>query len=527
MAKKRITISSVLGGRSPMYHVSKPGQFLHSIAIDTEKNVSAFVRPSGNLSPTRYTKQSGSNLNSAPIWILTNPKNQKAYIYAANGRFISYDIIWTEALVGTPTAGAGNGATYYNDYYYLATATDIARYGPLSGVPTLALSTYWTVTLSKTALTNTTYPGTRNVNYPNHVLFVHPSDNKLYIADYVNGQGLIHSLTTAYDGSGGAGAYAAAGVAGTLMLPFGMMPMAMGVGANGTDLAILCTPEGGWSGGAIFKPGNAALFLWDRSSVSFYRQVNLRDSLGTALLNKNGQLFVWTGNIDRGATLSRYLGGYSCQALAITAEGSPPYAGAVDSMEDQIIWGGAESTPSSVAGIYAYGFRAPSLPSTSLNHIARISDTSGTLPIVSALKSIVPGVIENSTVIGWRTDTPAAYGLDSIGGSAAFSAVWRSDVFNIGQNFHIDRIKLPLNLAVAANMSIVPKLVFDDYASTVTLKTINNTNFPNGELLIDPLITGSDKTTGKNNFFLELGFAGTVELDIVLPIIIDLTTLND
>lgn len=517
MALKRIIIDSVMGGQARGWHLGQKGQFLRSVAIDPERTSTTAIKPISTIVPVRYQKSSSTGLTGAPQWIVGNGKNQLFYVYASDGKLLSYDITYAETAIGTPTAGAGNGAVYYNDYLYLATNTDIARYGPLSGAPTIASSVYWTGALTRTALTNTTYPGIRSVSYPNHPLFVHPSDNRLYIADFKNGQGQIHYLTTAYDGSGGVGVYQA------LMLPFGYMPISMAT--FGTDLAILCIPEGNWAGGAIFKPGNAALFLWDRSSTSFYRQVPLKQPLATALLNKNGELYYWAGNLDAGSTLYKYLGGYSSQALADFTQGSPPYAGAVDVVGEQIIWGGYETNPNSVAGIYGYGSKSPDLPKDSLNHVGRISDTAGTLPIVSAVKAIVPGRLCNSVLMGWRTNTPAAYGLDTQGGSAAYNALFSTLIYNVGQLFSIKRIKIPLGAAIAANMTITPTVYFDDYSTSQALITINSTNFPNSEKFIELPIT--QNLNGQNNFLIEFAFTGTSELPINLPIEIDIETYND
>jgi len=516
MALKRITIDSVINGQSRIWHSGAKGQFLRSIAIDTERTSSTIIKPGQNITPVRYQKKSGSNVTGTPMWIMSNGKNQKTYIYCSDGKLISYDNVYAETSIGTPTSGAGNGMTYYNDYLYLATPTDISRYGPLSGSASLA-NTYWSSTLSKTALNNTTYPATRGVNYPNHVLFVHPSDNRLYIADYKNGQGQIHYLTTAYDGSAGAGVYQA------LMLPFGFMPMAMAV--SGTDLAILCTPEGGWVGGSIFKPGRAALFIWDRSSVSFYRQIPLRATMATALLNKEGVLYYWTGNLDTEVTLSKYLGGYSSQALADITQGSPPFAGAVDIVGDQIVWGGWNTSPQVVAGIYSYGSRTPGLTTDVLNHIGRISDPGKTLPIVSSLASLVPGPLEDSILMGWRTNSAAAFGVDCAGGPGAYNSLFSTLVYNVGQNFDIKRIKIPLGVPIVANMTITPTVYFDDYNSSQVLRTINSTNFKNGELFIEIPIT--EHLGGQHNFLIEFAWTGTAELPINLPITIDIETYND
>ena len=78
-------------------------------------------------------------------------------------------------------------------------------------------------------------------------------------------------------------------------------------------------------------------------------------------------------------------------------------------------------------------------------------------------------------------------------------------MFNIGKKFVIKEIRIPLAVAVVANMTITPKVFLDDYSSSSTagLTAINNTNYPNSERHIEQHPT----IAGNHNFCLELGYS--------------------
>lgn len=101
--------------------------------------------------------------------------------------------------------------------------------------------------------------------------------------------------------------------------------------------------------------------------------------------------------------------------------------------------------------------------------------------------------------------------------------VWRSPVYKIGSDFNILQITIPLIADIAAGMSIIPKLYFDDEARTTLAPTINLNNYDSDQKLI--ILTAqsfNNEVFGKYNFFLELQFWGAVLSPVSLPIYIDL-----
>ncbi len=539
MAKQKIIISNIWDGISPSQYFAKEGSYLSGIGIDPDLPLSDGVgdkQTSGILRPSGYSTFSGTNINANPYWIITTPKNNNVYVYLNNGRLVSYDSnLSNETLVDTVPSSYGNGAVYYNNYIYLATGTDISRYGPLDGTPTLT-NNVWTGSIfgNKPPLSNTSYPPIRgNGNIPNHAMHVH-IDSKLYICDYdstssnsaTRGRGLIHWIRTTF--SGNEGAADDGSVYNALDLPVNFMPV--DIESYGTDIVIAAIQ----STNSNINQGRAALFFWDTINDSFYNHVWLPDPLVTALLNHNGLLYVFSGpvsfgtNVSNGYRISLYLGGQTLKQVYLSETGSPPLAGAVESSGNRIVWGTFDQIPTNTnpeyyAVVKALGSKRHDVPQGVHNIIN--SRASATLDdgIITSLKNVQQDSMSYPKfVVGWRS--ASGFGLDKQGTSYGI-AVWRSKMFNIGQKFIIRSIRLQLGTGIGANMSIVPKIYLDDFSSSSTkgLIEINNTNYSNGQRHIQyyPDISGD------HNFCLELRWAGTALLPVLFPIILEIETYGD
>jgi hypothetical protein len=391
----KVSIESILGGWSQTQYQGKKETYQSSIAIDPDFPVGTDTRTSGMICPIVYEKFSGANVTGHPMWIITNIKNELIYAYMSDGKFVSYSsTLGSEASIGTPTAGAGNGAAYYNNYIYLACPADISRYGPLSSSPTLS-NTVWTGSTlgTLTAPTNTTYPSLRGVPIPNHPMHVHV-DNCLYFGDVSNGQGIINKIktkkVTAEGDTNDGSAYNA------LDLPFGYWPT--DIESYGTDLAILAIK----TSSATVNQGKATLFFWDCVSDSFYRAMNIPDPLATSLLNVNGILYIFSGNAVNGVRISYYMGGDSIKDSVYLEEGTPPFAGSVDCLGNRIVFGGWTTNPAASACVFAYGSKKGDLPET-LHNIAKTSGTYNTNnQNVTSLKYVQQSSnIKPQLIIGW------------------------------------------------------------------------------------------------------------------------------
>lgn len=504
-----------MGGTSPMEFFSYPGQFQASRAIDPDlpKDDSS-VKTSGYLRPTALAKFSSTTVTGTPYWILTNPKTQNIYVYASDGKIHTVDSsLAIGADVATLSTASGGGAAYYDNYHYFARNTDIARYGPLNGSPSVT-SDYWTNSLSLTAFSNTTYPSVNGVAIPNHAMHRH-TDNKLYVCDvHAGNYGILNYVkttkTTVEGDTNDSSAYNA--------LDFGYGEYPTCLETYNTFLAVGLIEGTGTT--VLQKP--AKVSFWDTTSVSFQQitSVELPDPLITAMRNVNGILYVFTGNASGGFRVLRFQGGYTFDEIYYSEEGAPPMQGAVDHFLNRILWGGYVTRPTSNAIVYAFGSKQKKIPMGV--HQVYASTSAGSNQNVTAFKIVThasnkqPGVI-----VGWKDGS--SQGLDKITTTYGGATFW-SEVFRIGRPFQIKKVRIPLAQAVAANMTVIPKIYVDDSASSTALTTINNTNYTASERNIIQHPAG---VTGKHNFFLELVWSGTALLTVALPITIEGEYLDD
>ena len=536
MALRTIRIDSILGGWGPTHYLYGKTQYNSSIAIDPDLPVDDdHRRASGVIVPTIHEKFSGASIDAAPMWILTQPKTTNSFVYQDNGKLHSFTSALAmratdEATTAFPiqiTGGAGNGAVYYNNFIYLMEATDVSRYGGMDQGGTIAKTeNVWTgATLGAlAALTDTTYPSIRGTAIPNHAGHVH-GDNSLYFCDVVNGQGVIHQIkTTETVFEGDTNNVSAFNV---LDLPFGMHPV--DIESFGTDLVILAFQSS--SSDAVYQ-GQAKLYFWDTTASSFYREVPLPDPLGTALLNHNGIIYIWTGDLkdsdDADGTfsmrISQYIGGDNVQELMYVEDGAPPFAGAVEAVGNRLVWAALTEYPETAVGVHAFGLRDGRLEK-GLHHITRNSG-SGANPLLTSLKRVLRDKQNPELILGWQDD--ADQGLDKKSSSGTLNSLFRTQIYNIGMNFRIAEIRLRLGKAVAANMEIIPTVYFDDAITGGTsVTTINSTNFSDSERNVTYKGTEMKDMHGKHNFFLELNMNGTVSLPVVLPIEIVIDILDE
>lgn len=510
---------NIYGGIAPAYYFSGKGQYLSGIAIDPDvprSDASTDIKTSGSIRPVAYETFSSTPVNSTPIAVITNPKDTKVYTVLKNGKLISYDSsLGTETTVGTVAGSNAEGATYYNNYIYIfgtgAGKDDVSRYGPLSNSPSLTDNVWKGATLgSQTGLANTTYPATRHsVKYNNHWGFVH-SDNKLYFCDVVNGKGVLHYIkttkTTDEGDTNDSSTYNA------LDLPFNYLPYA--ITNKGTTLIIAASQ----TTDTTLRQGDSKLFFWDTVSSSFSgNPVPIPDPLTTALMSQNGQIYGWSGNLQGGSRFWRYIGGETIETLFYQEEGHPPLQGAVEGYGNRVFWGTFTTDPVNSASVMAFGSKSDLFP-RGVHNVARSTVTAtSTNGLVSAIKNVLQDSSAFPQLVIAGTDG-TNYNIDKK--STTYQThVWRSEMFNIGKTFKIRRIRIPLAQAVAANMTITPKLYFDDESSSQTGTVINSTNYPDSERFITLSEENfSNNVQGDNNYFFELTFSGTALATVTLPI---------
>lgn len=519
MATLNLEINSIFAGQSPSQYYGADGAYNSSIAIDPDYPIPSGVKASGFCVPIGASVISTpTNVNDEVIAIITTPKNSNIYAVTVSGKLISYSSsLGSETVIGTVTGSQAHGALYYNNYIYIlgtgASGTDVSRYGPLTSSPALTNGVWTGATLgSLTALTNTTYPTLRNVSIPNHWGFVH--FDSVYFFDFKNGIGMVHKIkttkTTQEGDTNDGSAY------NVLDLPLGWYPVA---GCSfGTDIAVIAIQ----TTDTTINQGRAAMFLWNTTDSSFYKQSFLPDPIATAIINDNGTLKIWCGNAVSGTRLVYYAGGDSFPDLAFDEEGTPPIAGAVEINGGRVMWGSWTTYPATTASVKAYGSKNSRLPK-GVHNIFRTT-SAGSTPTVTAIK--LAQQTDNKTpqiLVAWSDGS--SQGIDKYSATATLNTSIRW-MFNIGKPFQIKEIRIPLGGAVAANTTITTNIYIDDASSTVTPTVINNTNYPSNRKIIYKQ-EELKSAVGADNFILEIANTGTNPLPTALPINIQVEVFPD
>lgn len=531
-----IRIQSILGGHAPTTHFASEDQFRASLGIDPAQpmddadGVYSTVA-SGLIRPVASEKFSSTTIAAAPLWLIPNPKDSNIYVLDARGSAYTINATLTTVTAlsdaGEFSNGLGNGAEYYDNYVYFAKNTTIARYGPLNGTPTFN-GDYWVTTLAKTALSNTTYPTSfrNNLQFPNHVMYRH-SDGVLYFGDVVGNQGVVHYIKTtktSVEGDTDDGSTYNA-----LDFGYGLWPTA--IQGYGSDLAVALY-EGSSTG---LRQKHAKIAFWDTTSNNFNRitWVEFPDAIITAMKNVNGVLYVVSGNYQtRGFRVTRFVGGYSFEEVYYSETGEPCLQGAIDGMLNRTVFGSHTNVPEAAACLYGIGLQKAALGSGMFN-LMRCTGSTSSASVTAVSFADATGLGFYTPIIGWSEagngSTSASHGLDKQGTtySNAPSVFW-SQLYRIGEPFKIRKIRLTFAQAIAANMTLIPKVYVDNGLSSFTLQTINNTNYPNSDRNI---VLRSDSASaaivGKHNFWLELRWTGSALLTVNLPILIEYEVYDD
>lgn len=537
-----ILIESILGGQAPFANFSRGDQFRASLGIDpslprTDSSSATSLRGSGLLRPSPSKKISSTTIGEAPMWIIPNPKLQVVYVYDYNGSVYSAlaSSPYTVTALsdgGTMTGSRGNGAAYYDNYIYFAKATTVARYGPLNGTPEFN-GDYWVTTLGKTMLDDSAlfYPNdvVSNTSYPNHILHRHSNGN-LYILDTINGEGVLHYIstkkTTVEGDTDNGSTYDMVGFG------YGFYPSAIESYGDSLVIALFEAPTSGLENNSKTK---AKLVLWDTTSQNITSISNdeFPDQFISAMKNINGNLYIVSGNIDaRGFRVSQYIGGNSIQEIFFSEDGHPSFAGAIDNNAGQLILGSDCLTPEESGCVYALGLHKPEGSSGFFN-IMR--STGGTGVIVTACKNASSANFSLSFPwVGWSNGTAGGTnnGIDVPSTSspdyATAPQVWWSQVYRIGKPFKITRIRIPLEQTLTSGVILTPSIYLDGGTAKRTLTDITSTNFGLQTQMINirPTLTSGGSPTADNSFWLELKWTGTALCTVSLPITIEYELLD-
>lgn len=550
-AKKfTIRIESILGGHSSLSHFARVDQFLNSVGVDPAQPSadSTSTDPlysvgSGILRPVAATNIAGSNISNIPRWFVSSPKGSNvAYIYIYDSAGSAYSMraispnLGVTALSdgGSLDNSSGNGCEYYNNYIYFAKNTTIARYGPLdtTASPTFD-GDYWSGTLGKTPLTNTTYPyagilSSSLFKFSNHFMHRH-SDGKLYFGDVVGNQGTLHIISTSkttIEGDTDAGSTYS-----KLQFGYGLWPTC--IESYGSDIVTaLVEDETTETSSRRLKPAKIA--FWDTTSQNFNNiiWVEFPDPIISAMKNIDGVLYVVSGGTaGLGIRLSRFVGGYTFEEVAYFEYAGLPLSGAIDGNSRRVMIGTNIKSPMTSPAVISYGLQKSEIGQSIFYTFGGSRSSSA----VTALMVKSGGTFRlTSPVTGWSsgiTNNSSENGIDAqslSGGYDTSTSVWWSQIYKLGQPFKITKIRIPLAQSISGNMIVTPKIYTDEgNGTTYTLTTINNTNDSGLFNIIRRSGSSGETITGKHNFWLALEWTGADLCVVGLPITIEYELIDD
>lgn len=531
-----IRIESILGGHSPTTFYGNEGQFFDSIGIDPDGSAYG-VNPNGIIQ-AQGSELATNSLTEAPMWAVGSPKggNSSIFIYDAAGSVHSYNLA-TDVCSGLGDlndggSATGNGAAYYDNYIYFARDTTVARYGPLNGTAAFT-DDYWVSTLGKTALTNPSFPVSGiGPDFPNHTMHRH-SDGKLYFADIVDNQGTLHYIkttkTTVEGDTDNGSTYD--------KLQFGYGLWISAIESYGDSLVIALWEGSENKANVSSTRGRAKIAFWDTTSENANQITwdEFPDDYISAIKNVNGVLYILSGGGGyNGFRLSQYIGGNSFQELFYSVDGELPYPGAVLGTSHRILIGSYSNNLESAVSVYSWGLNNSAVREGMFN-IMSTDVSSGTATCLFLPRDS----IYETPRVGWTTGSPGA-GFNGInkpgngtqgGGELDNSPCWWwSNMFRIGQNFKITKVRVNFAGALTATLGqeLTVNLLVDGGASgvgsTYSSGVINAST--NGEGAQN-VIYRPKNATGKSHFLLELAFTGDTGIDISLPITIEYELIDD
>lgn len=534
----QILIESILGGIAEYDNFAAADEFKSSYGIDPDLGVfnsDNQVSSSGLLRPVNLVS-AATTMASLAMWIIPSAKRDKQiYVYDSVGSIYTATAGPTLTGLGDLNDGAtasGNGAEYYDNYIYFARDTTVARYGPLDGSPVFT-DDYWVTTLSKIALSNPVYPliGAPDTNYSiparNHVMLRHLG--KLYFADVVGNQGVLHTISTSKSSVEGdtdnGSTYNA------IDFPYGMYPTALA--SYGTEVAIALVEGDAISASALATNDaskRAKLVFWDPTNPNTYdsiTQVEFPDPIISAMCNSNGILYTFSGQLSTpGVRVCRFVGGYSFEQVGYVDYAYLPHAGAVDAILNKVLFGSAsDAVPIGYkkGSVFGIGSKKSPINSNIFNIMGANGDmiTSIRLAGLQALAQLAPIIGSSNRDITTVSVFSSANGIQA----------WRSQTFRIGQPFKIKKIRFPLAVDLPTGVDLLPIIYVDEQNQNsnddfTPLPTINITNYPSNPRNIVIRPTG---LVGAHSFFLELQWTHTNALPLILglPITIEVELLDD
>lgn len=145
MAREVIQIRSIFEGTAPSKNFGSENEYFQAISIDPDMPITdgaTDLQPAGFIRPVNYAVFSSTEIDAAPIAIVTEPKSNMTWTVLTNGKVRAYTTALTSAAsasIGQVTGSSASGAFYYNNYIWItgtgSSFTDMSVVGPLNTLP--------------------------------------------------------------------------------------------------------------------------------------------------------------------------------------------------------------------------------------------------------------------------------------------------------------------------------------------------------------------------------------------------------
>lgn len=371
--KKTWLIDNFYGGTSEHPKESPKGGFYYGDNLDIRSDLSALGVQ------IKTTKDTSTTITDLAKWIEHDAVNDDTYAYGDDGNFYS-ESAGTWSALTTPSTAAGQGMRIWNDYVYLRKTSAIARYGLLSGSPSLTQS--W-----QTSNVQTENDHAPIIEFLGNLYFA----NGRYLGEWDNTTWTYNKLT----------------------LPIGWKIRALAV--VGEYLAM-----GGWKGSNVYDYEKGYIWMWNGadSGVTSFIEVNEGPINAMATVNNNlffvagskGGLYHYNGVVTPVRQLSN---------LLASDDYIDVFPGAMAARGGDLVVGVAGKTDSAdiTQGVYNYGRSSKNYPrALNISNVISTGTKTGTTLKVAAVHTVGP----NEFYVAWE-DTTATNGIDKVSGTTPYS----------------------------------------------------------------------------------------------------------
>ena len=393
-------------------------------------------------------KKSGTTVDAQIKWIVKNSASS-ANLYAID----SNGSVYTSANSGTTwtelsdRAGAGQGLAVWKDYLFVATATTIDTYGPLSGTPD------W--------LEFKTDLDTDSLWHP---MLVSKLDGNLYIGagryiakleensgqNFADGNAATYTWTPQTD----------------CKLP--------------EDYRVKCLAEQGnnlmigtWMGTNIYDNRIADIFPWDGSSATYGNPIQINENGINSMLNIGGNLYISAG-IEGIIYKSNGVQAWSIAQIPLSVADISGgkyieiYPDAMMNFKGKLYFGVSSQNVDGM-GIYSLSETSKGNIIT-LEHTISTGTTGGTNPLI--IGALLP-ITRDQFIVGWRDNTD--FGIDLLSKTSYttdYKGLFDSPLYQVGnyenkRKFNVLEFTLAKELGTNEGIQIQYRINLTDSWTTI------------------------------------------------------------